>query len=179
MSPYRVFAIITLFLTAPCVTSQKVSVEFDRSVNFSGFLTYTWARGAQSRDLFVDRLIINGVDRRLSDAGLQRVEETGDPELVVVYYVATDAGIEVDTTNLAGWGGGWGWKTDSAPSTTSLARNLAVGELEIHIAQVKGKRLVWRAVATGTIGDRRDRIQKMVNQALDKMFERFPPAFGK
>jgi hypothetical protein len=176
MNPYRLIALIAFFLTAPGVASQKVSVEFDRTVKFSGFLTYTWARGAQARDPVVERLIIDGVDRRLSDAGLQRVDQTGEPDLVVVYYVATDAVIEADPSNLAGWGGGWGWKQGAATGTTSPARDLAAGELAIYIAEVKGKRLIWRGLATGTIGDRRDKIQRMLNQALDKMFERFPPA---
>jgi hypothetical protein len=185
MSKNRLSAIIALLITiattvaAPGSSSQKVTVEFDSSVDFSGFLTYAWARGRQARDPLVDRLIIDAVDRRLGAAGLQRVDETGEPDLVAVYYVAPDNGIEVDTSNLAGWGGGWGWKKGPGANTTSPARNLAAGELVIDIAQVKGKRLIWRGVATGTIGDRRDKIQKMLNQALDRMFEKFPSCLGR
>src|SRR5215831_9341685 len=185
MSKDRLSAIIVLLITisatvaAPGRNSQKVTVDFDSSVDFSGFLTYAWARGRQAKDPLVDRLIIDGVDRRLGAAGLQRVDETGEPDLVAVYYVAPDNGIEVDTSNLAGWGGGWGWKKGPGANATTTARNLAPGEIIIDIAQVKGKRLIWRGVATGTIGDRRDKIQKMLNQALDKMFERFPPPIGR
>jgi hypothetical protein len=180
MSKDRLLAIIVLLITAaPPSSSQKVTVDFDRNVDFSGFLTYAWARGRQARDQLVDRLIIDAIDRRLSAGGLQRVDETGEPDLVAVYYVAPDTGIEVDTSNLAGWGGGWGWKNSAGGNTTSPARNLAVGDLVIDIAQVKGKRLIWRGVATRTIGDRPDKLQKDLNQALDKMFEKFPPPLGR
>ena len=180
MSKDRLLPIIVLLITAaPGISSQKVTVDFDTSVDFSGFLTYAWARGRQAKDPLVDRHIIDAVDRRLGDRGLQRVDETGEPDLVAVYYVAQDTGIEVDTSDLAGWGGGWGWKKGPGANATTTARNLAPGEIIIDIAQVKGKRLIWRGVATGTIGDRRDKIQKMLNQAFDKMFERFPPPIGR
>jgi len=185
MSKDRLSAIIVLLITisatvaAPGRNSQKVTIDFDTSVDFSGFLTYAWARGRQAKDPLVDRLIIDAVDRRLGAAGLQRVDETGEPDLVAVYYVAPDNGIEVDTSNLAGWGGGWGWKKGPGANTTSPVRNLAAGELVIDIAQVKGKRLIWRGGATGTIRDRPDKIQKMLNQALDKMFEKSPLSLGR
>jgi len=180
MSKDRLLPIIVLLITAaPGISSQKVTVDFDTSVDFSGFLTYAWARGRQAKDPLVDRHIIDAVDRRLGDRGLQRVDETGEPDLVAVYYVAQDTGIEVDTSDLAGWGGGWGWRKGPGANATTTARNLAPGEIIIDIAQVKGKRLIWRGVATGTIGDRRDKIEKMLNQALDKMFERFPPPIGR
>src|SRR5215471_21133199 len=180
MSKHRRLAIIVLLtMAAPATRSQKVTLDFDRSVDFSGFLTYAWARGRQARDPLVDRLIIDAVDRRLGAAGLQRVDETGEPDLVAVYYVAPDNGIEVDTSNLAGWGGGWGWRKGPGANATTTARNLAAGELVIDIAQVKGKRLIWRGGATGTIRDRPDKIQKMLNQALDKMFEKSPLSLGR
>jgi hypothetical protein len=180
MGKHSLLAFIILLTSAALgVSSQKVTVDFDRTVDFSGFLTYAWARGRQATDPLVDRLIIDAVDRRLSAGGLQRVDETGEPDLVAVYYAAPDTGIEIDTSNLTGWGGGWGWKKSPDVNTTSSTTNLAMGELVIDIAQVRGKRLVWRGVATRTIGDSRDKVQKMLNQALDRMFEKFPPTFGR
>ncbi|HKF56992.1 MAG TPA: hypothetical protein VKJ45_16155, partial [Blastocatellia bacterium] len=69
MSKDRLSAIIVLLITisatvaGPGRNSQKVTIDFDSSVDFSGFLTYAWARGRQAKDPLVDRLIIDAVDR--------------------------------------------------------------------------------------------------------------------
>src|SRR5215813_8973029 len=71
-----------LLIAAAGASGQKVAVEYEARGDYSGFLTYAWARGIQVKDRRIDRAIIEGIDWRLGAAGLQRVDGSGDPDLV-------------------------------------------------------------------------------------------------
>jgi hypothetical protein len=54
-------------------------------------------------------------------------------------------------------------------------QEIPMGELAVDIAELKDKKFIWSGTATGTISDRPDKVQKMLNKTLDKMFKKFPP----
>src|SRR5262249_46087152 len=146
----------------------KVTIEYETRVDYSRFLTYAWARGIQVKDPRIDREIIEGIDWRLGEAGLQRVDGSGDPDLVVVYYAAEDA-LEVDTANLAGWGPGWESSLGHSGAAPTRLQHIDAGELAVEIAQVKGRRYIWRATVSGIIGDRPDKVRKHLSKPFPRM----------
>lgn len=168
-----------LLIAAAGASGQKVAVEYEARGDYSGFLTYAWARGIQVKDRRIDRAIIEGIDWRLGAAGLQRVDGSGDPDLVVVYYAAEGARLEVNTADLAGWGPGWESSLGRHGTATSPVRQISAGELAVEIAHVKSRRFIWRGTATGTIAEKPNTTMKLLNQALDKMFQKFPPRTGQ
>jgi hypothetical protein len=119
------------------------------------------------------------VDWRLDAGGLQRVDGSGDPDLVVVYNTAVNTPLQVDITNLEGWGSGWSWNSGMAGASIADGEQLAPGDLAIDIARVKDKKYIWHAMAVGFISDRPAKTLKILNTALDKMFQKFPPAYKK
>jgi hypothetical protein len=159
--------------------SAKITVDYDRTADFSLFQTYAWARGAQAANPLIDRRIIEAIDSRLGASGLQRVDGSGDPDLVVVYYTAADTLIQVDTTKLGGWGSGWSWNSGLAGASAVQIEQIAPGELAVDIARVKDKKFIWHGLATSSVSDSPTKTWKTVNNALDKMFQRFPPSFKK
>src|SRR5262249_33909313 len=118
------------------------------------------------------RRIIEGIDWRLGARGLQRVDGTGNPDLVVVYYAAADSELRVNTDTLRGWGAGWTWGTRGAP--LGPVQNVRAGELAVGIAIVQVKRFIWRGMASDTISENPGPVQKKLNKSLDKMFQKFP-----
>jgi len=164
-----------LLVAGAGASGQKVTVEYAARVDYSEFLTYAWARGTQVKDPRIDRAIIEGIDWRLGATGLQRVDASGDPDLVVVYYAAEGTQLEVNTANLAGWGPGWGSSLGYNGTDASPVRHIEAGELAVEVAQVKSRQFIWRGTATATISESPNKMGKLINRALDKMFQRFPP----
>ena len=162
-----------LLIAAAGAEAQSVAVDYDKNADFSGFKTYAWARGTQARNPLIDRRIIEGVDSQLAAKGLQRVDGSGDPDLVVVYHAAANTQLQINTAKLGGWGPGWGWGYGDA--TIMQVQEIPMGELAVDIAELKDKKFIWSGTATGTISDRPDKVQKMLNKTLDKMFKKFPP----
>ena len=159
--------------------APKVTVEYDRTADFSAFQTYAWARGVQATNPLIDRRIIEAVDWRLGAGGLQRVDGSGDPDLIVVYYTSDETPLKVDITNLEGWGSGWSWNSGVAGASRAEVEQIAPGELAINIARVKDKKFIWHGSATGFVSDRPARTLKTLNNVIDRMFQKFPPVYKK
>ncbi|HEU4387723.1 MAG TPA: DUF4136 domain-containing protein, partial [Blastocatellia bacterium] len=59
-------------------------------------------------------------------------------------------------------------------SSTSV-RKIPVGQLIVDIADVSKRRFIWRGKASGTISDKPEKMNKMLDKALTKMFANYPP----
>jgi hypothetical protein len=49
----------------------------------------------------------------------------------------------------------------------------------VDIARVKDKRFIWRGLATASISDKPAKVSKGLSNALDKMFQKFPPPYKR
>ena len=59
--------------------------------------------------------------------------------------------------------------------TQTSVKKIPVGQLIVDLGDVKAKKFVWRGQATGTISDKPEKVNKMLDKALVKMFENYPP----
>jgi len=149
----------------------KVSTDFDPSANFSQYHTYAWGEGTPARNPLIAQRIVEGIEQRLAAKGLQKVDSADAADLVVVYQTATDTRTDVNTYNTGRWGG-WGW---GMGTTQTTVREIPVGQLIVDMADVKAKKFDWHGTASGTISDNPDKVTKLLNKSLDKMFDNYPP----
>jgi hypothetical protein len=149
----------------------KVSTDFDANANFSQYHTYAWGEGTPARNPLIAQRIVEGIEQRLAAKGLQKVDSADAADLVVVYQTATDTRTDINTYNTGRWGG-WGW---GMGTTQTTVRQIPVGQLIVDMADVKAKKFVWRGTASGTISDNPDKVTKLLNKSLDKMFKDYPP----
>src|SRR5579862_5635199 len=59
--------------------AQKVKVGYDKSVDFSKYKTYTWAKPSMpiTRPLLYE-MVVGAIDNQLAKRGLQRTDQNGD-----------------------------------------------------------------------------------------------------
>ena len=78
------------------------------------------------------------------------------------------------------------WKAASHAISTHLSfltirdrvitvSKIPVGELIVDLGDVKNRKFVWRGKATSTISDKPEKVNKMLDKALAKMFQDYPP----
>jgi hypothetical protein len=95
----------------------------------------------------------------------RRLEEE-EPDLYLVYHASAKE--EVDL-------GGAGYRqTWTSPGTLKVEKYLA-GTLVVDILDAKKGRLLWRGIATATVSPTPQKNQTIINKAVSKLFERFPP----
>jgi hypothetical protein len=169
-------SLVLVLLSMTCAFSwaQKVNVDWDKTATFTGFKTYTWAPGTPVKNPLMDQRIHDGIDQHLASKGLQKVESSADPDLVVIYHGAVEQQTQINTTST---GGGWGpyWGGGGMQMATTNVEQIPVGELVVDIGDVKTKKLLWRGTATDTVSSKPEKNTQKIDKALDKMFDKFPP----
>jgi hypothetical protein len=157
-------------------TIMAVGSEYSPTADFQGFRTFGWEPEAISPtgdarlddDPFFDANVREAVGRQLAAKQLQpAVSEP--PDLLLHYHFSVESRIDV-------------YGLDEQLGYESYERRAAeydAGTLVVGIADSATRRIVWRGWVmvdvTGVLDDR-DRLRERINEAVRRMFERYPPA---
>lgn len=160
--------LIFSLLIAHSASAQKVTMEFDRTVDFSKYKTFAIRDGqlnsynpALNSDL-VKKQIEADIERVLVTRGLTEV--TGPSDLNVRYHFGAARKTELETYP-AGWYG-WGTRVVRVPYSE--------GTLVIDLRDPSTRSLVWRAIASE---EKRDatKIEGKLDNMVKKSFDKYPP----
>lgn len=169
--------VLLLFTASSALNAwgQKVSVDFDKEANFAAYKTYAWTKGTPVQNPLMDQRITDGIDKQLAAKGLQKVDASANPDLVVLYHGAVGAETQLNTMNTGGYG--WGYRrVGGMGMSTTTVEKIPVGQLTVDIGDAKTKKLLWMGNASDTLSDKPEKNEKKINSALDKMFKKFPPS---
>jgi hypothetical protein len=187
-------AIATSLVAAPTLAGPKASANADSSVDLRQFQTFGWANpigtdqnGYQS---ILSQNLKASTQRQLEARGLRFVE--ANPQLLVNFNARLDDKMKVTnvpTPTMAmgvGMGGvGYGrgyygyrggmYGTYPMYQDQTTVSQYKEGTLNIDIVDVSRKQLVWEAVVTDTITQKkRDNMQKTVDDYMKAAFKKFP-----
>ena len=160
---------LALMLITCGTLAAKITVDWDKQASFTGYKTYAWTKGTPAKNPLMDQRITEAIDAQLTAKGLQKVEE-GKADLIVLYHAAIGSQTELNTMNM----GGWGWRMGGGMSTTTVD-TIPTGQLVVDIGDAKTKKLLWLGNASDTLSDNPDKNTKKMNDAVAKMFKKFPP----
>jgi len=161
-----------LLLAAVSVLLAKVVVDYDHSVDFSRYHTYSWIKAEAENPLWTDR-ISNAVDSQLSAKGWQKVPADGDASVAAFGTTKTERTLQ---TWYDGFGGGWGWHGWGGPGfATTTVEKVPVGTLTVDIFDTPTKKLIWRATSERTLSDNPEKNEKKLQDDVAEMFKKFPP----
>jgi len=177
MKSWRVVLSALLLLGARAAWAQKVDVDWDRSTDFSKFKTYAWIESKHPGKGLWNQRIIDGVDAKLANAGLKKVDASANPDLEVVYNAGVKEHTVVEgydyTYHPWGWYGPGPWYGPRPATTQSYQGREAT--LTVDLVNNSNKEMIWRGMARDTLADSSDKNVKTFNKAMDKMFKNFPP----
>lgn len=169
---------VMLLLECRDSSAQKVKTEYDKSVDFSHFHTYSWRqhpvfeKRPQLQEQFsvgID-LIRSSVNQELKKKGFAAVEDL--PDFYVTFFITAKGMQDVRTISTGGW---YGWGGFWYPGWTEvMVSPYAEGTLVLDFVNTSTKELAWRAYCKDEIRDmktRHENIEKTVKKALKK----FPP----
>jgi hypothetical protein len=121
----------------------------------------------------VDR-IKRDIDGELSAKSWSKVDSGGDA--AVSAFGATHNQQTLQTF-YDGFGGGWFWRGFGGPDlATTTVQNTPVGTLVVDTFDAHNKKLIWRGNSEKTLSDKPDKNEKKLEESVQAMFKRFPPA---
>ena len=186
-----------VLLMVSCST-LKVKTNYDKSVNFKEFKTfsmYPWDKHNDSLVNPVDKeTIITSIENEMKRRGYEYVEKGGD--LIVSTFVI----LENKTTysaytnhygGYAGFGGGWGYygpswaygyswgPTGFYGETTISAVDYLQGTIIIDIFELPSKKLVWQGIGSGEVNQNPSVRDRKLPNRISHIFRKFPVPKGK
>jgi hypothetical protein len=168
--------LISLMVFLVCgISLAKVTVDWDKTADFTKYKTYAWAKGTPASNPLMNDRIVAAIDNELAAKGMQKVSDPASADLVVIYHAALSEETQLNTTDM---GGGWGWRWGGGMSTTTVDK-IPKGQLVVDIGDAKTKKVLWMGNASETLSDNPDKNVDKINKVTKEMFKKFPPPVKK
>lgn len=169
------FALIGMFcLMIGKSSAQQVKTDYDRSVDFSQYKTFSWEKVKTRDPLFVDR-IKTAVNSALAAKGWTEAQSGGDISLIAIQMTQDQQTLN---TFYDGLGGGWGWRRfggEGFGEATTTTETYKVGTLVLDLYDTKTKQLVWRGSTSDTLSNNSNKNIQNLDKGVEKLFKQFPP----
>jgi Domain of unknown function (DUF4136) len=150
--------------------AADITTDYDHKADFTRYHSYSWLQAKASDQIWEDR-IRGAVDSALAAKGWTKVASGGDATVAAVGTTRNDPTFTTFYNGMPGWY--WqGFGTTTA--TTNVDYN-KVGTLVVDVFDSGTKHLIWRGVATDTLSSKPEKNDKKLDDAVNKMFDKFPP----
>jgi Domain of unknown function (DUF4136) len=167
------YSIVAASLLGASLCLADLKTDYDHSVDFSRYHTYSWISSPKAEDsLWADR-IKTDVDSQLAARGWQQVPSGGDASVSAFSFAKNEQTLE---TFYDGLGGGWFWRGFGGGIATTTVENTPVGTLVVDVFDSQTKKLIWRGVDTKTLSQHPEKNIDKLAKVVDDMFKHFPPA---
>ena len=168
MRQRRIFGLMAILLfSATVAPADKVTSDYDHTVNFGKFKTFMWIHEPEISIPFMADRVMKSVNQQLAQRGFRQVREGAD--LAVAANLATEEKHTWETYYDGswdwGWGGGW---------ATTTEKTYEVGTLTVDMFDAQTKKLVWQGVVTDRLHSDPRKNTKDSAKSIEKLFEKFP-----
>ena len=154
-----------LALWAAAAPAAQIKVDYDSQADFSKYKTWSWRTGTPAPNPVSDKQLRAGIEARLAAHGLTRVDSGGNLE--VVYHAAGEN--QISTEKL-------GYKEPTFQTEAARVHYVRSGSVLLDMIDAGTGKVVWRGQAQGVANPTYTDVGKKIDEAMDKLFERFPPA---
>jgi hypothetical protein len=146
---------------------QTVSVNYNKSQDFSQYHTYTWAsnNANQIQNSILAQQAQSDINTAMQGKGLQMVQESQNPDVILLASGGMQQQTSYSAWGMRGIGGGMGGITP---------QQNVVGTLIVDLYDAKTKSLLWRGIAQNTLSTNGSKNSQMVTKAVQKMFKQYP-----
>jgi hypothetical protein len=168
----KLFAAMLVSLAlAPLALAQDVSVDFDKTADFSKIKTFAVKVASPADDPLAEKVVVSSVTQAISSKGWTQAPEASADAMVMIN------GASETRRKLNAYGGG-GWRMGGGMASAQLD-DYKVGTLVVDVFDAKSKSLLFRGKASGELSDKAEKRDKTISKAVTKMFQDFPPGAGK
>ncbi len=182
--------LLSAILVLASCSSIQVTYDYDKTVDFNEFSTYSYHGWAKNSDKiltpFDKERIESAFKEEFDKRGLTLVKEDG--ELIVGLFIVTEEKNEqvANTTTVGGyygWGYGgyygmgpaWGWGPAYGNTVTTVSNyKYTVGTLVCDVFDAKEKKLIWEGIGKGTVDDNLETRDKEIPKAVAAIMSKYP-----
>lgn len=154
------------------VFGAQIATDYDHSINFSQYRTYSWLKVQAGDSLWEDR-IKQDIDAQLAAKGWTKVDANGSATIAA--FQSTHDQQTLDTF-YDGFGGGWRWRGFGDSMATTTTEITKVGTLVVDIFDAQTQKLIWRGKQSDALSSNPEKNAEKLGKDLGSLFKRFPPS---
>jgi hypothetical protein len=176
--------LLTIFFISACSSGKKVSYSVDTSVDFSLFRSYSFTDFNVHNDSTllgyeeVLTQITEAIDKEMTKRGFTKAEDNID--LLVNIGVVIEERIQTRETDVKDARRYYGTRNYHWESSEIETGRYKVGTLNMNMQDTKDNKMIWNA-STERVMNKKfnpDKSRKVVNDAVESIFEKFPVSVG-
>jgi len=178
---YSILFFASVILISSCSTSLKVSSDYDRTVNFSSYKTFSLynlkAKGNVSQ-LNQDRIAAS-IRAEMTKKGF--AETTGQAALLgnAVTVLKSRMGVSA-STSYYGYGGAFRpygyWVAPGSAYTSVSTYDYKDGSLLIDVIDARANRMIWTGNGSAEVYKKPKNPEEVINEVVAKIMANFPSA---
>jgi hypothetical protein len=170
--------IFGLAFSATCMPAQTATIDYDHTINFLKFKTYTWGKLHATDPSVEDRITI-ALKRDMEGRYMTEVSNNGD---VTIAAVDATQDQQEFTTFYDSLGSDFAWQrpwgTGFMDSQATLG-DIPVNTLIIDLYDTKSHKLLWRGTVTEPLAGSTDRKDNAIDKAVTMLISKYPPKYKK
>ncbi|HXE09565.1 MAG TPA: DUF4136 domain-containing protein [Acidobacteriaceae bacterium] len=175
----RIWAAVlfTAAMVAP-VFAQAVNIDYDHTVNFLKFKTYSWGK-VHATDPSVENRITIALNRDMKGRYMTQVGSGGD---VTITAVEATKDKQEFADFYSGLNGTYSWQRPWASGfldSEAIPADVPVDTLVIDIYDTKTHNLLWRGTVTTQAANSGDKNDQRIDKAVTELISKYPPKFKK
>jgi hypothetical protein len=167
----------TAMAAAP-IPAQTVTIDYDHTVNFLKFKTYTWEK-LHATDPSVEERITIAMNRDMAGRYMTEAANSGDVTITAV-EATQDKQEFTDFYNSLGdftWQRGWG--SAGFLDSPATLQDVPLDTLIIDMYNPKTHKLLWRGTVTEPVAKSKDKNDRTIDTAVTLSISQYPPKYKK
>ena len=172
-------ALVGMAMAGAPILAQTVTIDYDHTVNFLKFKSYTWEK-IHASDPDVESRITAAMQRDMTGRYMTEVAKGGDVTLTAVE--ATQDKQEF-TTFYNGLGSGYAWQRPWGSAgfmdTQATLGDIPLDTLVVDMYDTKTHKLLWRGTVTQPVGGSEDKNDQRIDKAVTLLISKYPPKYKK
>jgi hypothetical protein len=160
------------------IVAQTPTIDYDHTVNFMKFKTYTWAR-VHATDPGVEDRITIALNRDMGGRYMSEVPKNGDVTIAAVEGSQDKQEFSTFYDSLGSdysWQRPWGSGFMDSQATLG---DVPVNTLVIDMYDTKTHKLLWRGTITGPLEGSQDKMNNAIDKEVTELISKYPPKFKK
>lgn len=185
-----IYLILLAVLTASCGSGVTVTSDYDKTVDFSKYNSYTYYGWSENSDKILTSFDKERIEESFAEEFTKRgweLNQNGGDAIVSLYIVVnekTSYSSYTDHYNNGMYGGmyasrygygyGYGMGMGGSSTTTTTQNDYLVGTLIIDVFDAKTKKHIWQGIGKKTVDENKSNREESIKKGVAKIMKAFP-----
>jgi len=158
--------------------AQTVTIDYDHTVNFLKFKTYTWEK-VHATDPNVEERITIALNRDMAGRYMSEVPKGGDVSITAVEATQDKQEFTSFYNSLGDYTWQRGWGSAGFLDSPATLQDVPLDTLIVDMYDTKTHKLLWRGAVTETAATSEDKNEQKIDKAVTLLIGKYPPKYKK